>query len=49
MDAFVKQFPVSETIFGNIKKPPDIICGVVFLDCIQLIVLNEIVFHGFEH
>lgn len=29
MDAFVKQIPVSETIFGNIKKPPDIICGGV--------------------
>ena len=29
MDAFVKQIPVSETIFGNIKKPPDIICVVV--------------------
>lgn len=35
MDAFVKQVPVSETIFGNIKKPPDIICVVVFLDCVN--------------
>lgn len=26
MDAFVKQIPLLETIFGNIKKPPDIIC-----------------------
>lgn len=51
MDAFVKQIPVSETIFGNIKKPPDIICGsFVFLDSIQLIMLmSEIVFHDFEH
>lgn len=32
MGAFVKQIPVSETIFGNIKKPPDIIHGVVFLE-----------------
>lgn len=31
MGAFVKQIPVSETIFGNIKKPPDIIHEVVFL------------------
>lgn len=47
MDAFVKQIPVSETIFGNIKKPPDIICVLVFLDCvyIQLIVqMSERVF-----
>lgn len=39
MDTFVKQIPLSETIFGNIKKPPDIICVVVFLDCVNANVL----------
>lgn len=46
MDAFVKQIPISETIFGNIKKPPDIICVVVFLGCvystcIQIVLISE--------
>lgn len=31
LGCFYKTNPVSETIFGNIKKPPDIIHGVEFL------------------
>lgn len=46
MDAFVKQIPVSETIFGNIKKPPGITCVEFFWSvCIQKFVLmSESVF-----
>ena len=52
MDAFVKQIPVSETIFGNIKKPPDIICVVVILDCVYSADCpdeRKCFFHEFEY
>lgn len=48
MDAFVKQIPVSETIFGNIKKPPDIICVVVFKLCIKLVIVVILCVSYFE-
>lgn len=39
MDAFVKQIPVSETIFENIKKPPDINCVFTWMGVSQLTVV----------
>lgn len=51
MDDFVKQILVSETIFGDIKKPPDIICVVVSLDCVYspYYADEKCVFYDFEY